>query len=139
MTASFHTQRIVEFHDTDMAGIMHFAAFFRYMESAEHEFIRSLGLSVHSKINELTVSFPRVAASCEYQSPVRCEETLDIEIVIARLGDKSITYAFTITCQSRPVATGQITCVCCQLEEGQPPRSITIPPEIRTQLEPYAA
>ncbi|MHC4772214.1 MAG: acyl-CoA thioesterase, partial [Planctomycetota bacterium] len=29
--------RRVEFHDTDMAGIVHFTAYFRFMETAEHE------------------------------------------------------------------------------------------------------
>ena len=37
----FRTTRRVEFGDTDMAGIVHFANFFRYMESAETEFLRS--------------------------------------------------------------------------------------------------
>ena len=58
MADSFCTTRLVEFHDTDMAGIMHFASFFHYMESAEHEFIRSLGLSVHSLVEDDTLSFP---------------------------------------------------------------------------------
>ena len=32
MPTPFHTSRFVEFADTDMAGIMHFSAFFRFME-----------------------------------------------------------------------------------------------------------
>jgi len=43
MPASFRTTRRVEFGDTDMAGIVHFARFFCFMESAEHEMLRSLG------------------------------------------------------------------------------------------------
>ncbi len=46
MTTPFTTTRRVEFGDTDMAGIMHFANFFRFMESAEIDFLQSLGLSV---------------------------------------------------------------------------------------------
>ena len=34
---SFRTTRRVEFRDTDMAGIMHFSAFFTVLESVEHE------------------------------------------------------------------------------------------------------
>ena len=41
MTTAFHTTRRVEFADTDMAGIVHFASFFRFMESAEHDFLRT--------------------------------------------------------------------------------------------------
>ena len=46
MPAPFRTTRRVEFADTDMAGIVHFANFFRYMEAAEVEFLRARGLSV---------------------------------------------------------------------------------------------
>ncbi|WP_231612238.1 acyl-CoA thioesterase [Novipirellula galeiformis] len=42
----YTTQRRVEFRDTDAAGIVHFSAFFPLMESAEHEMLRSLGISV---------------------------------------------------------------------------------------------
>ena len=64
MPTSFRTSRLVEFSDTDMAGIMHFSAFFRYMEAAEHELLRNLGFSVYCEIDGVPISFPRVAASC---------------------------------------------------------------------------
>ncbi len=48
MSEAYRTTRRVEFRDTDAAGIVHFSAFFFYMESVEHEFLRQLGLSVHA-------------------------------------------------------------------------------------------
>ena len=83
MPVLFDTTRLVEFADTDMAGITHFASFYRYMESAEHELLRSLGLSVYSEIDGVPITFPRVAASCEFHSPARCEDVLDIDVTIA--------------------------------------------------------
>src|SRR5438094_10678058 len=80
--APFHTSRLVEFADTDMAGIMHFASFYRYMESAEHELLRSLGLSVYSEIGGVPITFPRVAASCDFHSPARCEDVLEIDVTV---------------------------------------------------------
>ncbi|TWU23835.1 acyl-CoA thioesterase [Bythopirellula polymerisocia] len=139
MAEPFRTQRLVEFHDTDMAGIMHFASFFQYMESAEHEFIRSLGLSVHSQIAGKTISFPRVAASCDFKSPVRCEEVLDIAILVTRLGSKSISYSFEMTSAGKEIAAGNITCVCCQVEPGEDITSVPIPAEIREKLQTYLA
>ncbi len=137
MSEPFRTQRLVEFHDTDMAGIMHFASFFHYMESAEHELLRSLGLSVHAQIAGETLSFPRVASSCQFQSPARCEDLLDIAIRISRLGAKSITYDFEMKIDERAVATGQITCVCCRVEPGQPLESVPLPEEVRAKLQRY--
>ena len=46
MSYEFQITRRVEFSETDLAGIMHFSNFFRFMESAEHAFFRSLGFSV---------------------------------------------------------------------------------------------
>ncbi len=137
MTEPFRTTRLVEFHDTDMAGIMHFASFFHYMESAEHELLRSLGLSVHTTMGGEMVSFPRVATSCQFKSPARCEEILDIAIRISRLGAKSITYDFDFRSGTREVATGQITCVCCRVVPGQPLASVAIPADVAAKLQQY--
>jgi acyl-CoA thioester hydrolase len=139
MAEPFRTSRLVEFHDTDMAGIMHFASFFHYMESAEHEFLRSLGLSIHTTIDGELVSFPRVATSCQFKSPARCEEILDISIHISRLGSKSITYDFEFQIEGREVATGQITCVCCRVVPGEALQPMAIPADVVEKLRPYAA
>jgi 4-hydroxybenzoyl-CoA thioesterase/acyl-CoA thioester hydrolase len=135
----FQTSRLVEFHDTDMAGIMHFASFFVYMESAEHELLRSLGLSVHARMEEEHVSFPRVSASCNYSSPARCEEVLDITVAVARIGTSSVTYDFRFTRAGALIATGSMTAVCCTVTPGQPPKSRPIPAEIVEKLKTYAA
>ena len=49
MAYEFKVRRRVEFSETDMAGIVHYSNFFRYMEAAEHAFFRSLGLSIHKQ------------------------------------------------------------------------------------------
>lgn len=139
MAEPFRTTRLVEFHDTDMAGIMHFASFFHYMESAEHEFLRSLGLSVHTTIGGEMLSFPRVATSCQFKSPARCEDILEIAILIGRLGKKSITYDFDLRIGPREVAKGQLTCVCCRVVPSEPLESVPIPGEIAEKLKPFVA
>lgn len=139
MAEAFRTTRLVEFHDTDMAGIMHFASFFQYMESAEHELLRSSGFSIYSTFDGQTLSFPRVAVSCDYKSPARCEELLDIAISISRLGQKSITYRFEISHEGREVAEGQMTSVCCRIDPTQPLASVPIPAELAQELRQYVS
>lgn len=138
MPTPFHTSRLVEFSDTDMAGIMHFSAYFRYMEAAEHELLRSIGLSVYSEIDGAAISFPRVAASCEYKSAVRCENVLDIDVFIKRVGVKSVTYTFRISHAGREVAVGEMTSVCCRVDHGRPPVSIPIPDAFAEKLRRMA-
>jgi 4-hydroxybenzoyl-CoA thioesterase/acyl-CoA thioester hydrolase len=134
----FHTTRLVEFSDTDMAGIMHFSAYFRYMEAAEHELLRSIGLSVYSEVDGAAISFPRVAAACQYSSPVRCENVLDICVAVRRVGTKSVTYNFAFSHQGREVAAGEMTSVCCRVEHGKPPVSIPIPDQFAQKLRRLA-
>jgi 4-hydroxybenzoyl-CoA thioesterase/acyl-CoA thioester hydrolase len=138
MPIPFHTTRFVEFSDTDMAGIVHFSAFFRYMEAAEHQLLRSLGFSVYSEVGGEVITFPRVAASCDFRSPARCEDTLDIDVTIRRVGTKIVTYSFHFSQHGRDVATGEITSVCCRIPHGQPPVSIPIPDVVATKLRQLA-
>jgi 4-hydroxybenzoyl-CoA thioesterase/acyl-CoA thioester hydrolase len=138
MSSSFHTSRLVEFADTDMAGIMHFSSFFRYMEAAEHELLRNLGFSVYAEIDGDVVSFPRVAASCEFHSPARCEDVLDIDVTVRRVGTKSVTYGFAFSQHGRDVATGEMTSVCCRVPHGEPPVPIPIPDVVADKLRKLA-
>src|SRR3954451_7046227 len=91
----FRLTRRVEFADTDMAGIVHFATFFRYMEAAEHAYLRACGLSVHTTWGGETITFPRVSASCDFVKSARFEDVLDIEVAVERIGRTSVRYAFT--------------------------------------------
>lgn len=131
----FRTTRRVEFADTDMAGIVHFSNFFRYMEAAEVEFLRSLGLSVAMGETEPKLSFPRVAASCDYVHPARFQDLLDIEVRLLRIGSKSVTYGFEVFCSGKKLAKGQVSSVCCRILPGNTLESVEIPAEIRRRLE----
>jgi acyl-CoA thioester hydrolase len=136
----FTATRRVEFRDTDAAGIMHFASFFPLMESVEHEFLRSLGLSVLAEDDAGPFSWPRVNAQCDFQGAVRFEDVLTITLGISRLGNKSITYQFDVRHDDRPVATGSMTAVCCRLPaRGSELQSMPISAEIAGKLRPYCA
>lgn len=132
---SFQTTRRVEFRDTDAAGIMHFSAFFTMMESVEHEMLLSLGTSVLVRNGAgQTISWPRVAAHCDYRGAAHFEEILDVSLTISRLGKKSVTYQYVFSRADEPIAEGHITAVCCRLGEQKQLQSIPIPAEVRTSL-----
>lgn len=135
--APFRTTRRVEFSDTDAAGIAHFTAFFRYMEQAEHELLRSVGLSVIMSGADKEYGWPRVSAKCDFRSVARFEEVLEIEVRISRLGEKSVTYAVLFTAGGRDVAAGEITSVCCRVSSDGNLVSTAIPREFADQLRPF--
>ncbi len=135
MPHEYHTKRKIEFSDTDMAGIVHFSRFFIFMETAEHEFMRSLGTSVVTEWEGNAIGWPRLTASCEYRQPAKFEEELDIHLTVARKGTKSITYQFVFIKGDVEIARGQMATACCICNPGEKLRAIPIPDFIAEQIE----
>lgn len=134
------TTRRVEFGDTDMAGIMHFANFFRFMEVAETDLLHSLGYSVSWQRDGAKWGFPRVSVACDYQKPARFEDVLTIAVTVERVGEKSVSYRFDFTNQhGHPVAVGRFTTVFCRSTGSGHLESTEIPADIRTKLKELAA
>jgi acyl-CoA thioester hydrolase len=136
VTSPFRTTRRVEFVDTDMARIAHFSNFFRWMESAEVEFLRSLGLSVHMPYEGLALGFPRVSASCDYLRPARFEDLLTVTVRVQSVGRKSVTYAFEFFRDDELLARGRVTSVCCRVSPDGSFESTDVPASLRARLEP---
>lgn len=131
----FKTTKRIEFRDTDMAGITHFASFFGFMEEAEHAMLRELDIDLFLNDGDDIISWPRVSAHCDYRSPARFGEVLDVEVCVREMSDKTATYAVTFTHEGRLVAEGHLIAVCCRVKPGKPPKGISIPDELRTKLE----
>lgn len=135
MSAPFRISRRVDFADTDMAGIIHFSNYFRYMEFAEVAFLRARGLSVSMAWGEETIGFPRVSATCDFLHPVRFDDVLEIEVRVERVGRKSVSYSFDFMHQGKQVAKGRLSAVCCRIRPGiHKLQSIEIPDDIRARL-----
>ena len=137
MANNYRTSRRVEFRDTDAAGIVHFSVFFTWMESAEHELLRHLGLSVVAHDESGTVTWPRVAVRCDYQGPARFEQMVDIDVHVARIRRQSVTYEFQFAGPAGTLAVGETTAVCCRIQPDGSFRSISIPEPFRQALAAY--
>ncbi|MGB7346901.1 MAG: thioesterase family protein, partial [Pirellulaceae bacterium] len=116
---------------------VHFSAFFPMMESAEHELLRSLGISImdHDDPNQLT--WPRVSASCDYLNAARFEDLLTIEVRVGKIGTSSVQYDFQFKRTDQNIARGQITAVCCHLKPGGGLEKQPIPEAIRQLLSKH--
>ena len=138
MPAPFSMTRRVAFSETDAAGIVHFAHFFRYMEDAEHALLRSLGLSVHRDVGDDVAGFPRVSAQCDYRRPLRFEDEFTIAVRVAAKTDKSATYGFIFTKagEDEPIAAGTLKVVYAIKPAGANKFSAAaLPPEIDQALK----
>ena len=140
MAYEFKLTRQVEFSDTDMAGIMHFSNFFRFMEAAEHAFFRSLGFSIHTTGFRESLGWPRVHADCDFRHPLRFEDTVEIRLLVREKNTKSIVYAFTFRKlneqPAREVARGTLAVACVKRDKASGKMTgVPIPKAIAEKIE----
>ena len=138
----------IPFADTDLAGIVHFSNFFRYMENAEHAFYRSLGFSVHPAASAAKglesypgYGLPKVSASCDYKKPLRFEHELRVEIYLEERRSKTIHYQFRFLTDDsdEPIAVGRMTTICVRFDDDtRRMRAVTIPDAIAEKIDSAA-
>src|SRR5882757_3589314 len=132
MPSEFTVQRRVEFSETDMAGIMHYSNFFKYMESAEHAFYRAPGHSVVMTSVDPPLGWPRVHAECDYFKPLRFEDLVEVHMLVKEKKNKSLTYVFRfykVNGAFEEIARGLLTVVCVAHVDGAM-RAVEMPKEL---------
>ena len=137
MPHEFKLTRRIEFAETDMAGIVHFANFFRMMEATEHAFFRSLGCTIHGHDEGGATGWPRVSASCDFRAPLRFEDEVEIHLLVAEVRARSIRYQFIFrkAADGTEVARGTVAAVCATVDRATGKLApVPIPERIRAQI-----
>ena len=136
MSCHFKQRRKAVFSETDLAGIVHFASFFPYMEDCEHSFYRSLGHSVTNMLDEdgINIGWPRVNVSCEYLKPLHFEDEFEIQLLVSDITDKTIKYEFNFFDDEKALlAKGSVVVVCVKFTDSGM-KSSNIPDSIRNSI-----
>jgi len=139
MAYEFKAVRLVEFSDTDMAGIVHYSNFFRYMESAESGFFRSIGFSVVTDKTDPPIGLPRVHAECDYLEPLRFEDEVEIHMLVSDKKPKALSYLFRFRKMNAlprvEVARGKLTVVCVIHGPNGEMKATPIPKAVADRIE----
>ena len=119
---------VVAFADTDASGWMHFPNVFKYVEAAEHAYLKSCGVLVFDRA---LGGWPRVKVDCEYQRPFLTGDHFEVLLEILNVGASSLTWAFQVLNASGEVAAhGGMTTV----RVGHDGKSVRITEEERALL-----
>jgi YbgC/YbaW family acyl-CoA thioester hydrolase len=142
MPSQFTITRTVEFAETDMAGIMHFSNYFRFMESTEHAFFRSLGLTLHERRGQGTIGWARVHAECTYRQPLRYQDAVEVQLLVREKRQRSIGYLFIFRRRDEQggepveVARGAMSVVCVTADvPGGEMQAVPMPREVAERVE----
>lgn len=89
---AFTYSRRIAFHETDAAGIVYFANYFRLAEEAETHALASLASAEVFR----SFAYPRVHAEADYHAPLRFFEEVTVQARITRIGSGSLHWEFLI-------------------------------------------
>lgn len=82
----------VSFVDTDNSQRIHYTAMFRYMELAEHELMRRIGMPYATMLQG--IAYPRAHVSCDFRGAIVFDDQLVIDARVDRVGTSSWTVGF---------------------------------------------
>jgi acyl-CoA thioester hydrolase len=117
--------RLVEWSDTDAAGHHHHGAVLRWVEAAEAELLRRLGVA------DLFGRIPRVRYEVDYRSRLWFGQTVRVELAVGRVGQTSLRYDFEVSGDGVVAAAGSMVIVHAgPTQEG----SVPWPPATRAAL-----
>lgn len=136
MSQFFHVNVRVHWADTDAAGIVWFGNFFRFFEEAEDELFRALGRTRLELVRDFDILMPRVEAACQFRSPARAEEILEVGIRPEELSERRLVYRFEVRERDlrRLVAEGSYRVACVSSETF---KAREFPPAIRLLLKRF--
>lgn len=99
-----HEIRVI-FGDTDQMGVVYYANYLRFFESARAAYWRGLGKS-YKDLEAAQVALPVVEAHCTYKKPAYYEDLLEVDVEVGELRSASMRFVYTISRGSDVIAEG---------------------------------
>ncbi|MEL7213249.1 MAG: tol-pal system-associated acyl-CoA thioesterase [Pseudomonadota bacterium] len=120
----------VYYEDTDLAGIVYYANYLKFVERARSEYVREMGVDQVAMKEEDGVVFAVRKVEAEYLSPARFDDELIVETTTEAMTGARIVFRQDVKRADELLFTAQVTIVAIN-EAGQPAR---LPANIRRQV-----
>lgn len=114
----FHTHR-VRWSEVDPQAIVFNANYFVFVDHAVTEYFRAVDL-MWEKTLKSGFDFFTVNANCNFRSPARLDDLIEIGFRCKRFGSSSVEYEFAIYRDGDLLADGSMTYVCADAETRRP-------------------
>lgn len=128
MTHRFQTR--VYYEDTDLAGIVYYANYLKFIERARTEWVRALGIDQARMKAETGVVFAVRRVEADYITPAKFDDLLDVETEVVSHGPARIGLDQRVLRDGTLLFGAKVTLVAL-LENGRPAR---LPAELRQHL-----
>ncbi len=122
----------VYYEDTDLAGIVYYANYLKFIERARSEWVRSLGIDQNRLRAEDSIVFAVRRVEADYLRPAKFDDELIVETRPEAITGARIVLEQSILRQGERLFQAQVTLVCLA-DSGHAAR---IPSELRRKLAP---
>ena len=121
----------VYYEDTDLAGIVYYANYLKFIERARTEWVRSLGIDQGRMKADTGVVFAVRRVEADYLSPARFDDVLEVETDCLETSAVRVVLAQRVTRDGVCLVDTKVTIVALS-ESGRPQR---MPAALRAALE----
>ena len=88
----FETRLRVQWADIDVAGIMYFAAYWRFAERAEMDLFNELGFPYNQLFDRYDMWLPRVHIEAQYHAPAAMDDWIAMRTHVEKVGASSMRW-----------------------------------------------
>ena len=126
----------VRWAEVDMQKIVFNANYLMYIDTAMSEYWRALALPYEASMHILGGEMYVKKATVEYHASAKLDDTLDVGMRCARIGNSSCLFEAAIFCGDRLLVTGELVYV---FADPATQTSTPVPAALRAMLEGYEA
>ena len=120
----------VYYEDTDMAGIVYYANYLKYIERARSDWVRELGIDQNAMREQEGVVFVVRRVEADYLAPARFDDALEVRTEIKAVTGVRLVMLQEVQRGGETLFRAEVTVVCVGAG-GAPAR---LPANIRRQL-----
>lgn len=124
----FHLR--VYYEDTDLAGIVYYANYLKFIERARTEWVRALGVDQGRLKAEAGLVFAVRRVEADYLAPARFDDLLEVRTDLAQLTGARIELAQEVWRGAHRLFAARVALAALR-DDGRPAR---IPPALRAAL-----
>ncbi len=121
----------VYYEDTDLAGIVYYANYLKFIERGRSEWVRSLGVDQVRLRQEAGIVFAVRRVEADYLRPAIFDDVLSVETRLIALGGSRIELEQNVLRDDICLFAAKVTLVCL----GGTGRAARMPADIRALLE----
>ena len=134
---TFTVSRDIRFSDSDPAGIVFYAEFFRmFNDLFEDWLVKRLGIDFADQFQNEQRMFPLVHVEVDFKEARRMGQKMDLSLILTKLGRSSICYDIVGHDDGLEILRGSfVTCIASKKSMS----TIEIPSEFRLAMEEYMA